>query len=160
MENHVWLNDEEIIKRLQEQVIQLKREANAIATFLIDKNGHMIVSSGESDNFDVTSLAALVAGNVAATDGIAKLLGEKEFSVLFHEGKNEHMSITLVDGKLIMVVIFDENTPLGLVRLKIKKYGKDISETLNLVKMSALQHENLFKDITDEDIENIFKKGN
>jgi len=37
MENHVWLNDEEIIKKLQEQVIQLKREANAIAYFLIDK---------------------------------------------------------------------------------------------------------------------------
>lgn len=110
MQDYSWLNDAELINKLHDQIDQLKTETNSKATFLIDKSGQMVAVSGQSNEFDATSLAALVAGNVAATDGIAKLLGEKEFSVLFHEGENEHLNITLVDGKLILVVLFDDST--------------------------------------------------
>jgi predicted regulator of Ras-like GTPase activity (Roadblock/LC7/MglB family) len=159
MQDYSWLNDAELINKLHDQIDQLKTETNSKATFLIDKSGQMVAVSGQSNEFDATSLAALVAGNVAATDGIAKLLGEKEFSVLFHEGENEHLNITLVDGKLILVVLFDDSTSLGLVRLKMKKYVKNIVELLQNTKSMASTHENLFSDITDEDIENMFKKG-
>ncbi|MCA1927075.1 MAG: roadblock/LC7 domain-containing protein [Calditerrivibrio sp.] len=158
MQNYAWLINEELIKKLYDQVGNLKMETNSRATFLIDKTGQMVASAGESEEFDATSLAALVAGNVAATDGIAKLLGEKEFSVLFHEGENEHLNITLIDGKLILVVLFDETTSLGLVRLKMKKYVKNILELLNSFDSLDAQSENIFSDITDEDIENMFKK--
>ncbi|ADR19283.1 roadblock/LC7 domain-containing protein [Calditerrivibrio nitroreducens] len=159
MQDYLWLNDVEIIKKLQNQIEQLKLEANSKATFLIDKSGQMVASSGDSDEFDATSLAALVAGNVAATDGIAKLLGEKEFSVLFHEGENEHLNITLVDGKLILVVLFDDSTSLGLVRLKMKKYVKIIADILNDSKPNNSIQQDIFSDITDEDIEKMFRKG-
>ncbi len=159
MQNHSWLNDVELVKKLHHQIEQLKLETNSKATFLIDKSGQMVTSSGESDEFDATSLAALVAGNVAATDGIAKLLGEKEFSVLFHEGENEHLNITLVDGKLILVILFDDSTSLGLVRLKMKKYVKNIMDLLNEIRTNYPTQHDLFSDITDEDIENMFRKG-
>ncbi|MGC8925949.1 MAG: roadblock/LC7 domain-containing protein [Calditerrivibrio sp.] len=159
MQDFLWLNDGEIIKRLQNKIEQLKLEANSKATFLIDKSGQMVASSGDSNEFDATSLAALVAGNVAATDGIAKLLGEKEFSVLFHEGENEHLNITLVDGKLILVVLFDDSTSLGLVRLKMKKYVKIIADILNESSPNNSIHQDIFSDITDEDIEKMFRKG-
>ncbi|PMP70591.1 MAG: dynein regulation protein LC7 [Calditerrivibrio nitroreducens] len=159
MQDFLWSNDGEIIKRLQNKIEQLKLEANSKATFLIDKSGQMVASSGDSNEFDATSLAALVAGNVAATDGIAKLLGEKEFSVLFHEGENEHLNITLVDGKLILVVLFDDSTSLGLVRLKMKKYVKIIADILNESSPNNSIHQDIFSDITDEDIEKMFRKG-
>ncbi|MGC8769321.1 roadblock/LC7 domain-containing protein [Calditerrivibrio sp.] len=159
MQDFLWLNDGEIIKRLQNKIEQLKLEANSKATFLIDKSGQMVATSGDSNEFDATSLAALVAGNVAATDGIAKLLGEKEFSVLFHEGENEHLNITLVDGKLILVVLFDDSTSLGLVRLKMKKYVKIIADILNESSPNNSIHQDIFSDITDEDIEKMFRKG-
>jgi predicted regulator of Ras-like GTPase activity (Roadblock/LC7/MglB family) len=159
MQDFLWLNDGEIIKKLQNKIEQLKLEANSKATFLIDKSGQMVASSGDSNEFDATSLAALVAGNVAATDGIAKLLGEKEFSVLFHEGENEHLNITLVDGKLILVVLFDDSTSLGLVRLKMKKYVKIIADILNESSPNNSIHQDIFSDITDEDIEKMFRKG-
>ncbi|MGB9732036.1 MULTISPECIES: roadblock/LC7 domain-containing protein [Calditerrivibrio] len=159
MQDFLWSNDGEIIKRLQNKIEQLKLEANSKATFLIDKSGQMVASSGDSNEFDATSLAALVAGNVAATDGIAKLLGEKEFSVLFHEGENEHLNITLVDGKLILVVLFDDSTSLGLVRLKMKKYVKIIADILNESNPNNSIHQDIFSDITDEDIEKMFRKG-
>lgn len=158
MQNYSWLNDIELIRKLHYQIEQLKLETNSKAIFLIDKSGQMVTSSGESDEFDATSLAALVAGNVAATDGIAKLLGEKEFSVLFHEGENEHLNITLIDGKLILVVLFDDSTSLGLVRLKMKKYVKNIIDLLIETKTNYPTQQDLFSDITDEDIENMFNK--
>lgn len=159
MQNFVWLVNEELVKKLYEQVSHLKLETNSKATFLIDKSGQMVASAGDSEEFDATSLAALVAGNIATTDGIAKLLGEREFSVLFHEGENEHLNITLIDGKLILVVLFDETTSLGLVRLKMKKYVKNILDILNSFDSIDIKSEDIFSDITDEDIENMFRKG-
>jgi len=53
----------------------------------VDKNGQLIASAGDTHNIDTTALASLTAGNIAATGGIARLLGEREFSILFHEGR-------------------------------------------------------------------------
>ncbi|MCX8084031.1 MAG: roadblock/LC7 domain-containing protein [Calditerrivibrio sp.] len=159
MNNPAWFSNNEVSEKLYLQIDLLRKETNSKATFLIDKSGQMVASSGESQEFDATSLAALVAGNVAATDGIAKLLGEKEFSVLFHEGENEHLNITLVDGKLILVVLFDDSTSLGLVRLKMKKYVKSISQIIAESVNAEQNVAGLFNDITDDDIDKMFKKG-
>lgn len=121
MDNLFWFSDEEILKKFEVELEKLKTESNAKATFLIDKNGHLIGSSKNTENYDKTSIEALVAGNVAATGGLANRLGEKEFSILFHEGENEHVHISLVASKLILIVIFDDSTSLGLIRLRIKK---------------------------------------
>jgi predicted regulator of Ras-like GTPase activity (Roadblock/LC7/MglB family) len=87
---------EEEFKRIDEELQKLKKQANAIVVFLVDKNGQLIASAGDTSNIDTTSLASLTAGNIAATGGIAKLLGEKEFTILFHEGEKDNINITLV----------------------------------------------------------------
>jgi hypothetical protein len=66
---------------------------------------------------DVTSLAALAAGSFASTKAIATLIGETEFSVMFHQGAKENIHISLVDEDVIMVLIFDDRTNLGLVKM-------------------------------------------
>ena len=53
-----------------------------------------------------SAYVASTAGNVAATDGLAKLIGEKEFSILFHEGERDNIHISLVAQRVILVVIF------------------------------------------------------
>ena len=68
-----------IIKQI---VSKLLIDANANVVFLVDKNGQQITAHGDIENLDTTSLASLTAGNVAATDGLARLIGEKEFSIL------------------------------------------------------------------------------
>jgi predicted regulator of Ras-like GTPase activity (Roadblock/LC7/MglB family) len=121
----------------------------------------LIGSSKNTENYDKTSIGALVAGNVAATGGLANLLGEKEFSILFHEGENEHVHISLVAGKLILVVIFDETTSLGLIRLRVKKSLKVFEKLLRDLEKSSQENnrENIFSDITEDDIDNLFNIG-
>ncbi len=111
--DHLVMYQEEF-QRLEEALKRLRQEANARAVFLIDKNGQQIAAAGEIEQFDTTSLASLTAGNVAATDGLAKLIGEREFSVLFHEGQHDHIHISIVAKRAILLVIFDDRSSLGL----------------------------------------------
>ena len=69
---------------------RLTKDANAKVVFLVDKNGQLIAAAGQTQNIDTTSLASLTAGNIAATGGLAKLIGENEFPNQFHEGAQRH----------------------------------------------------------------------
>ena len=117
---------EEEFEQIVAELERLCREANAKVVFLVDKNGQLIASSGNAGGMDTTSLASLTAGNIAATGGLAKLLGEKEFSILFHEGEKDNIHISLVGDRVILVVIFDSRTSLGLVRLRVKRTSENL----------------------------------
>lgn len=141
---------------------KLRVDANAKVVFLIDKNGQQIASVGDVAGLDPTSLASLTAGNVAATDGLAKLLGEREFSILFHEGEHDNLHINVVGGRAILVVLFDERSSLGLVRLRVKKATGEIGAVLEEVVARSISQRpgsgapSPFTEITDEDIDALF----
>ena len=84
---------------------------------LIDKEGHMVTSCGDTDSIDEQTVAALVAGSYAATREMAKLLGEDEFSVLFHQGKRDSIQLSMVGNRTILATVFDDRTTVGMVRL-------------------------------------------
>src|SRR5947207_3926161 len=119
---------EEEFNQIQTVVDRLVKDANSKVVFIVDKNGQLIAASGDVDNLDTTSLASLTAGNIAATGGMAKLLREREFTTQFHEGENANIHIQLVDNRVILVVIFDKKTSLGLVRLRVKKSCEQLGE--------------------------------
>ena len=154
---------EEEYRHLEEALRRLRMEANAKAVFLIDKNGQQIASAGEIEQFDTTSLASLTAGNVAATDGLAKLIGEREFSVLFHEGQQDHIHISIVGRRVILVVIFDDRSSLGLVRLRVKRASADMEKILDTMAKKGEAAElggesSPFAEITEEDIDALFSE--
>ncbi|UCF30967.1 MAG: roadblock/LC7 domain-containing protein [bacterium] len=155
------LFDEEF-KKVNEVVGRLVSNANAKVVFLVDKNGQLITSSGLTEGIDTTSLASLTAGNIAATGGLAKLIGEKEFTILFHEGERDNIHISIVGHRVILVVIFDERSSLGLVRLRVKKSSEELAEIFNEIDQKAesqktgLGVDSPFAEITDDDIENLF----
>src|SRR6266571_3205318 len=127
MANPQMVMYDEEFKEINAVIEKLLREANAKVIFLVDKNGQMISGVGEVERFDTTSLASLTAGNIAATGGMAKLIGEKEFSILFHEGEKDNLHISIVAGRVILVVLFDNRSSLGLVRLRVKKASEELT---------------------------------
>ena len=139
---------------------RLTRDANAKVVFLVDKNGQLIASSGQAQNLDTTSLASLTAGNIAATGGLAKLIGEKEFSILFHEGERDNLHISIIGGRVILVVIFDTRSSLGLVRLRVKKASDELNKIFDglLKKVQVPGAGSPFAEITDDDIDNLFSE--
>lgn len=109
---------------------RLLRESIAKCVYLVDKAGQLVSSCGETREIDATSLASLTAGNIAATSGLARTIGEKEFSLLFHEGVSDHIHISLVAQKLILVVIFDKRSSIGLIRLRVKKACEELGKII------------------------------
>jgi predicted regulator of Ras-like GTPase activity (Roadblock/LC7/MglB family) len=137
---------------------KLLADSYAKVVFLVDKNGSLLASAGETRDFDTTSLASLAAGNIAATGGLASLIGEKEFSILFHEGERDNMHISVVANRLILVVIFDRRSSVGLVRLRVRRSAVALERILREVDaVSQRGEEGDIEELTEDDIESLFK---
>jgi predicted regulator of Ras-like GTPase activity (Roadblock/LC7/MglB family) len=135
---------------------RLRMDSSAKVVFLVDKDGQEIVSQGEVGNLDTTSLASLAAGNVAATGGMAQLIGEKEFPTLSHEGEKESIHISVV-GRLLLVVVFDERSSLGLVKLRSKQVSHQLAAMFEEIANGDYDDlDSPFAGITDEDIDSLF----
>ena len=157
MANQLVMYEEEL-EQINAVCEVLHRDSNAKAVLVIDKNGQAIAEAGEVENLDVTSLSSLTAGNVAATGGIANLLAEKEFAGQFHEGERTNVHISIVAGRVILLVLFDERSSLGLVRLRVRRAADELTKILEtLVKKSeAGARSSVLAEITDDDIDNLF----
>ena len=102
----------------------------AHSVLLIARSGQLISYQGNTLDIDVLALSALTAANFGATAEIARLLGEDEFTLLFHKGKTENVYFSAVGDHVIMVTLFDDKTSLGLIRLKINQIIGELSEIL------------------------------
>jgi len=135
---------------------RLRLDSGARVVFLVDKDGQQIAVQGEVGNLDTTSLASLAAGNVAATSGMAELIGEKEFPTLSHEGERESIHISVI-GRLLLVVVFDEKSSLGLVKLRSKQISRQLTTLFDeIVRDDCQDVDAAFAEITDEDIDSLF----
>lgn len=135
---------------------RLRMDSAARVVFLVDKDGQQIAAQGEVGNLDTTSLASLAAGNVAATTGMAELIGEKEFPTLSHEGENGSIHIAVI-GRLLLVVVFDERSSLGLVKLRSKQIARQLSALFDeIIRDGQEDLDSPFAGITDDDIESLF----
>jgi len=147
-------------RRVLTVVERLVRDANAKGVFVVDKAGQLIAEAGEMRGIDSTSLASLTAGCIAATGGLAKIVGEEEFPIHFHQGQRDNLHITLVGGRMILVVVFDERSSLGLVRLRVKKAGTELAKIFEEIRKKSEQQAAVggspFSEITDDDIDNLF----
>ena len=140
---------------------QLVKDALAKAIFIVDLDGQLISSTGETSGIDTTGLASLVAGSTAATGGLAKMLGEEDFPVHFHEGRKNHLHVSQLGESMILVVIFDERSSLGLVRLRVKRAHGGMDDVLKIIAEKSAgdqgnQAMEIFGEITDDDIDSLF----
>lgn len=154
---------EEEYGQLKNVISRLCTDSNAKFVFLVDKNGQQIAEYGEMKNLDITSLASLTAGNVAATDGLAQLIGEQGFPVLSHEGERDNLHISIVASRVILVVIFDQRSSLGLVRLRVKRATGEMSMIFESIDAKVAREREMgvafdspFAEITEDDIDALF----
>jgi predicted regulator of Ras-like GTPase activity (Roadblock/LC7/MglB family) len=108
---------QEDLERIQDCLQRVLEKSGAHTILLIDRSGQLISSSGNQAPEDSVALAALVAANFGATAAIAKMLGERDFSLLFHKGKDENIHFASMGEDLLLVTVFDNQVSLGLVRL-------------------------------------------
>jgi len=112
-----------ILRSLQ----QFLYDSNARSALLVDRSGQLVATVGEPPQFDPTAFATLTAADFSANDQLARLIGETEFNSLFHQGEQESMYLVDIARRVILVILFDNRTTLGLVRVKVKHAVEEIT---------------------------------
>lgn len=124
---------EEEFWSIHDSLDRLLKVTNANAVLLIDKAGQLITSAGNTANLDLSSFSSLSAADFAATNQLASLIGEDQFSTLFHQGDRENIYISVVGERVILAVLFDSRSVLGLVRIRVKQTAEELSRIFNRI---------------------------
>jgi len=150
---------EEEITKIDALLNKMLKGADAKCALLVDKDGYLITRQGFTHSLDTTALAALLAGSFASTKEIARLVGEAEFSVLFHQGKKDHIHMSIVGERSILVVIFDDRTTIGMVRLYAKESAIELGKVFQDVSTKSKPQElsKDFGDIAQTKLDDIFQ---
>ncbi|MCS5636463.1 MAG: roadblock/LC7 domain-containing protein [Myxococcota bacterium] len=145
---------------IQEVIDPLLESARARGVFVVDRVGQLIRQTGQMGDLDTTSLASLTAGCVAATGGLAQLLGEDEFPTHVHQGERDSLHMTLVGRRGILVVVYDRHSSLGLVRLRARKASAQLATIFEAIRKKCEAegpgNGKTFADISDDEIDNLF----
>jgi predicted regulator of Ras-like GTPase activity (Roadblock/LC7/MglB family) len=115
--------------RIDAALSRFLADSGASAALLIDRSGQPLAQCGTSPAPDTASMGALAAGAFSATAALARLLGESEFSVLFHEGKHESLHVSTVDDFTILLAVFGDHTTVGMVRL----FARETSASIGVI---------------------------
>lgn len=154
-----FIIQEHQFQRLRSVISLLSVECAARVVFLVDRDGQTIAVHGEIGEMDTTSFSSLAAGNVAATSSMAKLIGEDVFPSVVHEGERESIFISVI-GRSLLVVVFDERSTLGLVKIRAKKASHEVASILEEAVRESAAHSasqnSVFSEITDDDIDSLF----
>lgn len=109
-------------------------------TVVIDRGGNVISQYGDMTAIDVTIIAALAAGSFAATQELARRIGEVEFNALYHQGNGSHIFMNSVDDDTIMITVFGPRTTVGLVRFYSATTGQSVADLLQSLSRDGHQH--------------------
>jgi predicted regulator of Ras-like GTPase activity (Roadblock/LC7/MglB family) len=127
---------EEVMTRISQIMNSLLKQSDAKCALLVDQDGKCVAKRGFTKTIDTDGLSALIAGAFSSTRAMAKLVGEKDFSVLFHQGNKDHIHNILVNDDMILTVIFDDCTTIGMVRLYSKESAQKLKEILSDISLS------------------------
>jgi len=128
-----WSFTEDDFGAITKALDRFLTDCNARCALLVDRTGQLIATVGERPTFDPTAFATLTAADFSANDQLAKLIGENDFNSLFHQGEKESMYLADIARRVILVVLFDNRTTLGLVRLKMKQTVSELTQLFTQV---------------------------
>ncbi len=115
-----WSFTEDDFAAISESLKRFLSETSATFALLVDRSGQLVTTVGDAPNLDTTTFATLTAADFSANDQLARLVGETDFSSLLHQGEKESIYVADVARRLLLVIIFDSRTTVGLVRLRMK----------------------------------------
>ena len=155
-----WSFTQDDFDALTQTLQRFLYDSNARCALLVDRTGQLVATVGEQPNFDPTAFATLTAADFSANDQLARLIGESDFNTLFHQGEKESMYLADVARRVILVVLFDNRTTLGLVRLKMKQAVDELTRLFEAVFERERQAQSTRPNIlagADDEIDRLFQ---
>jgi predicted regulator of Ras-like GTPase activity (Roadblock/LC7/MglB family) len=157
-----WAFEENDAAQIDELLQSFLYESQARCVLLVDRTGQLIMMAGERPGFDSTAFASLAAADFSANDQLASMIGEQEFSSLFHQGERDSMYLADVAKRVIFVVLFDDRATLGMIRIKVRTVVLALSDIFSrLFQRTATQApssrlEGSWVDEAEDEIDRLF----
>ncbi|MDI6740736.1 MAG: roadblock/LC7 domain-containing protein [Candidatus Edwardsbacteria bacterium] len=107
---------EEVSQAVDALLESYLRQSKSRCVLLISKSGHLINQFGFTNTFSVQPIAALIGGIFTSTQSLARLVAEEKFSMMFQEGRNWNVYLSLLADQFILAAIFDKTTVIGMIR--------------------------------------------
>ena len=115
-------------------------KAKARCIILADVTGQLIAERGQTSTINTQVLSALAAGELVATHELARLVGESaRFKLLLNEGETRNVYLSDVGERLIVIIVSDNATPIGLVRLVLKQAVEELMPILMQQTLTAAE---------------------
>jgi len=98
---------------------RIQEEHRAQLVLLVESCGRPLAVSAGGDTADLDGLASLAASAVAASGGLAGLLGEPGASLVLQRGDRDLVHLEPA-GDLVVAVVFAATSPQGLERVRAR----------------------------------------
>ncbi len=134
----------------------LLRRTGSLVVFLVTRRGAVLAEEGDTATINGTALAALVAGMFSATREVARMVGERQFSILLQQGQTRHIHISLVTDDMMMVVVFEDYQRIGRIRFEARKVRDLLLDSLP-DQISPTTHRGEFREVAMNLIDRIFE---
>ena len=133
---------------INQTLAELVEKTEALTALLISRHGICLGQAGGGAKLNATALAALVAGMFSATKEVANIVGEEQFSILLQQGEKRHIHISLIGEKSMMVIVFENYSRIGRVRLAARKSSPAL---VRLIKKDKKDQKDAIQDISIPD---------
>jgi len=130
---------EEDAAALAERLDAFLAASRSRLVILIDRSGQVIAERGYARKSSADELAALSAAAFAATEQVARLIGEESFTVLFHEGEDQNIHLSVVGEGALLLAVFDDRTTLGLVRLYAAEAANGLRPIMETIRSRSVK---------------------
>ncbi len=128
-----WSFTQDDFTAITESLKRFLGETKSHCAMLVDRSGQLVTTVGNAPGLDTTTFASLTAADYSANDQLAKLVGEHDFSSLFHQGEKDSIYVADIARRLLLVIIFDSRTTVGLVRLRVKDEIQELTLLIDRV---------------------------
>lgn len=118
------------LREIDEYLAKTLIDSQAKHIFLVDKSGQLISKHGPATRQSASAIAALSAGVYAATNELARQIGESEFTITFHQGSENNIHISLLSPEALLIMIFDNRAPIGAIRFWAKKISSALEPVM------------------------------
>lgn len=109
-------------------------ETSASQVLLLDKSGQLISAQGQAAQRDALALGALLAGAFSSSRQVAAILGERDFRDILQQGVHESINTSLIGDQWLLVIVFDKQTHVGLVKVLARKATDELERVLERVR--------------------------
>lgn len=148
---------EEDVQTMDAALDSLIAKCGATTVLVTDVGGAMLTKKGSLENFDTTSIAALASNSFNATQMIASMINEPNFSSVYQQGDHYSLLVVNVSDYCLLIIIFSASISVGMVKFyaaetvdRVAAQMKIASErapgeTLDLVEMNIPDVDELFR---------------